>query len=85
MPQPVSKARTKRKKVNFMVDLIVLDGLKNVVPEGQRSDFVNHALSEALVQFGREQAVENMKKIQKKLGASVATAELIDAKNRGRE
>ncbi|MBI2634523.1 hypothetical protein HYW82_02540 [Candidatus Peregrinibacteria bacterium] len=77
-----------RKKVNFMIDRCILVKMEKLIPPGQRSDFVNKALDEAIVQFGRRKASEGMDKLAKELAAegfTMSTEEFIRLKNYGRE
>ncbi len=64
---------TKRKKVNFMVDEGILERVEAIIPLGERSDFVNHAMEQALIAYGRKKAfefIEKFKKSQKKVWTS---------------
>lgn len=57
---------SKRKKVNFMVDHDITQRLEQLVPVGERSDFVNKAMDEALVLYGRRKAFEFFETFRKK-------------------
>ncbi len=75
----------KRKKTNFMVDIQVLQDIKHYVPEGQRSDFINECLEEALTSFKRKKASELMDQMREKLNIKLTTKEIIKLKNYGRD
>ncbi len=57
---------TKRKKVNFMVDEGILERVEAIIPSGERSDFVNHAMEQALIVYGRKKAFEFFQELPKK-------------------
>lgn len=60
---------SKRKKINFMIDEDIIERLEQLIPTGERSDFVNSTINEALVLYGRRKAFdffENFRKEQKK-------------------
>ena len=48
----------RRKKVNFMIDEDLIDRLETLIPSGERSDFMNTAMNEALASYGRKKAFE---------------------------
>lgn len=75
---------TDRKKVNYMIDRDVFNKIEQYVPAGKRSDFVNEALNEAIIQYGRRKASEEMDKLRKKAKISMTTEEFIKLKNYGR-
>ena len=52
-----------RKKVNFMVSKEILLQLNQIVPSGQRSNFINRALKEALTRYSRGKALQELDKI----------------------
>ena len=68
-----------------MIDQIVLVEMKQLVPEGQRSDFVNNILHSALIEYGRRKAMEKINEFQKSEKITMTTEEIIKAKNYGRE
>lgn len=74
-----------RKKVNFMVDVKVLAEIERLIPAGQRSNFVNESLDEALLRYSRGVAIEGMRKLAKKLKVKVSDSEIRKLKNYGRE
>lgn len=47
-----------RKRVNFMIDLTLLEEMEGLVPAGDRSNFVNAALEEKLTEWSRAKAFE---------------------------
>ena len=77
--------KEERKKTNFMVSKSLLVEIKQYVPEGQRSDFVNEALEEAVSLFKRKKACEEMEKLRQEMGVTMPTEEFIKLKNYGRE
>jgi metal-responsive CopG/Arc/MetJ family transcriptional regulator len=77
--------KEERKKINFMVSKKLLEELSAFVPQGQRSDFVNEALKEALDLFRRRKSVENMEKLRQEMKITISNDELIKLKNYGRE
>ena len=79
------KEDPRRHKVNFMLKQYVLQDLKQSVPSGQRSDFVNKAIEQALVREKRMQAFHSLDEIKKAKSARLSTEELIQMKNEGRE
>ncbi|MBI5413100.1 hypothetical protein HZA42_01980 [Candidatus Peregrinibacteria bacterium] len=54
------------------------------VPAGERSDFVNGALEEALIYHKREQAFKAMDELRLKAKIKMTDAEIIKRKNYGR-
>lgn len=75
---------SQRKKVNFMVDQKIVIELQEWIPQGQRSDFVNQALHEAMLSYKRLKAAEKMDELRKKAKIRMSTAEMIKLKNYGR-
>lgn len=75
---------TERKKTNFMVNYNILASLKEFIPNGQRSDFINDALEEAISKFKRKLAGRRMDERRKRLGLHISTGKLIKLKNEGR-
>jgi len=74
-----------RKKVNFMVEKTVLKQLMLWIPAGDRSDFVNNVLGEALRAAARRKALEGIDALRDKYKIKMTTAEMIRLKNYGRE
>ncbi|MFA6024051.1 MAG: hypothetical protein WC777_02440 [Candidatus Gracilibacteria bacterium] len=54
MPTAVAQ----RKRVNFMLDVSVLEQLEALVPSGDRSSLVNTLLEEKMIDLSREKAFE---------------------------
>ena len=75
----------KRKKTNFMVDEKLLFEIKQYIPDGERSNFVNEALEDAIDLFRRRKAVEGMEELRQKMQVKMSTEEFIELKNYGRE
>ena len=74
-----------REKVNFMLDRSLFLEIKAYVPEGERSDFANEAFEEALMDFKRRKAYEEIKKIRKMNKVHVSTEEILQARDDGRK
>lgn len=58
---------TKRRRVNVMLDVNLIDGLNELVPAGERSDLINEAIEEKMTQISRQKASEFMVEMRKKL------------------
>lgn len=60
--------------MNFMLEANVADDLQELIPSGERSDFINEALEKALHQLSREKAFEEgtilKEKLKIKLGSN---------------
>jgi hypothetical protein len=74
-----------REKINFMISRPLIVQMKALIPQGERSDFINEVLHEALVDYGRRKAIEEMDMLRKKAKWSMTTQEIIAAKNYGRK
>lgn len=74
-----------RKKINFMVDNALLAQFFQIVPSGERSDFVNQALKVALTDYGRKRAASEMDKLCESMNLKFSTDEFFKLKNHGRE
>lgn len=68
---------TKRKKVNFMIDEDLIDRLETLIPSGERSDFLNEAMNEALTDYGRKKAFEFFEDFRKKQKKKWKTGEIV--------
>ncbi len=79
------KFRPTRQKINFMIDENIMVEVKQYIPDGERSNFVNEALVEALENFKRHKAIEGIEKIRKKAKLKMSDAEINSLKNYGRE
>ncbi len=80
-----AKSAGARKKVNFMVNQETLSALKEWIPAGDRSNFVNGALEDAVRRYKRQKASDMMDELRKKANLRLTTAEIIKLKNYGRE
>ena len=67
----------KRKKVNFMVDEEIIERLEQLIPSGERSDFMNEAMNEKLKQFGRDKAFKFFEEFRKKQKKAWSTDEIV--------
>jgi hypothetical protein len=74
-----------REKVNFMISKTVLLEMKKSIPAGERSDFVNEVLEEAIVDYQRRKASEAMDRMRENSKLTITTAEIIRLKNYGRK
>lgn len=74
-----------RKKVNFMIGRETLMQFYQLIPSGERSNFLNTTLKEALINYGRQKASEQIDKFRKEWKLKLSTEELIQLKNYGRE
>lgn len=74
----------KRKKVNFMISVKVLEMMQKHVPAGERSDFANKALNDALLYAGRRKAAEQMDEMRKNLKLKITDAEIRKLRAYGR-
>lgn len=75
-----------RKRINFMVDVGLLEELETLVPAGGRSDFVNDAMEHALSRFAIKKAMEETDKLRKKLHLKIGSdAQLLKAIRYGRK
>ncbi|QQR54329.1 hypothetical protein IPG41_03940 [Candidatus Peregrinibacteria bacterium] len=59
-------AAARRKRINCMMDSDLLDRLGELIPPGERSDFVNEAVEEKLLRWGRQKAFEELEKFKAK-------------------
>lgn len=73
-----------RQKVNFMIRRQTIIQLNKLIPKGKKSDFVNGALEEALIQHARRTASEEIDKLREMADLKVSTREFIKCKNYGR-
>lgn len=56
----MTPATLQRKRVNLMIDIENLEKLEEMIPSGNRSDFVNEAIEEKFRRWGRRKALELM-------------------------
>ncbi len=83
LPRP--QTQSPRKKVNFMIDEGILARMKEWIPEGERSNFVNGALEEAVKDIFRKEASEFMDKVRKEGHFKMTDAQIRKAREYGRE
>lgn len=74
-----------RKKTNFMIKITLLDDIRHLIPDGQRSDFVNDSLEEALETFRRRKAFEAIDELREQLNLKMSMKEFKKLKNYGRK
>lgn len=77
--------KSDREKVNFMVDKTLMLDIKQYIPEGERSDFVNQVLEGALITFKRKKAFESIDKFRKKMNLHISMDEFRKLRAYGRE
>jgi hypothetical protein len=58
-----------------MVDPSVAQELNETIPSGERSDFVNTAIDQALIRFSREKAYEETTQLREKLNLKIGSDE----------
>jgi len=68
-----------------MISTSLLTGLTELIPLGERSDFVNQTLEEALTQFSRQKASEEAAEIRKKLKIKTSDKEILKIIHDGRK
>ena len=73
-----------RKKVNFMISVKVLHAMQKLVPAGERSDFVNKAIDDAMLYRGRKKAAEMMDEMREKLKLKITDAQVRKLRAYGR-
>lgn len=73
-----------KKRVNFTIDISLLNELNQLVAEGERSEFINSALEEKLTDYGRRKAAVMMEAAKKKLKLKVSTDQILKEIRYGR-
>lgn len=56
----MNTATPSRKRINLMIDIEHLEKLEELIPSGNRSNFVNEAIEEKFRRWGRRKALELM-------------------------
>lgn len=77
--------QSSREKINFMLDRELVLEMKQYVPEGERSDFANLAFEQALIDFKRKKAYEEIKKLRELNKVRLSTKEILEARDYGRK
>ena len=75
----------KRKKVNFMIDIDILEQLEKFIPAGKRSDFINEKMQEIVREFTKRTALDYLDQFKKKKKIKESTQEIIKAIRYGRK
>lgn len=75
----------KRKKVNFMIGEDVLVKMQMWIPAGERSDFVNSAIDDAMVKFCRKKAMDAMDEFREKNKWKMTDEQIRKARKYGRK
>lgn len=68
-----------------MIELPLLKEMKQLIPEGERSDFVNAALGKAFREFSRQKGMDLLKEWRKGTALKLTDAEISKLRNYGRE
>lgn len=75
------KKHSNREKVNFMISKEILVQFRQLIPSGERSDFVNDALEDAIIDYGRRKASEAMDKIAMESGRKFSTKDFLKTRH----
>lgn len=73
-----------RKRLNFMIDENILKGLNSLIPAGQKSNFINEAIEEKIIKYGKQKAFESIEIIRSNLKLNMNTKEILKAIKDGR-
>ncbi len=68
-----------------MVKLRIIEGIEDLIPRGERSQFVNEVLEEALVRHRRRKAFKAMDKLREEGNIRMTDAEIRKYRNYGRQ
>ncbi len=68
----------KRKRINFMIDQNLMEEMASLIPSGERSDFVNEALENALIIWSRKKAFELIDEANKTHPLKTSTEEILN-------
>ena len=71
-----------REKINFMISKELLVQFRQIIPAGERSDFMEKTLKEALIDYGRRKAIEGMRKISEE-NLNISTKEFLKTRHDG--
>lgn len=82
---PSITTQADRKRMNFMIDVKLVKELEEVIPSGERSNFINEALTEAITQLSRQKAIEGLKKIRENNKVKLSNKEILELINYGRK
>lgn len=73
----MNTATSQRKRANFMIDTPLLEQMEILIPAGERSDFVNEALEEKMIDLSRTKALARMEESIKKQKKVHTTEEIL--------
>lgn len=73
----MNTSTSQRKRTNFMINLPLLEQMEILIPSGERSDFVNEALEEKMIDLSRAKALERMEDSIKKQKKVHTTKEIL--------
>ena len=76
------KKHFNREKVNFMISKEILMQFRQLIPAGERSDFINEALEEAIIDYGRRKAIEGMRRLSEE-NLNISTKEFLKTRHDG--
>lgn len=82
--EKTAQGKGKRKKVNFMVNQELFESLKSLIPERERSDFVNYALEEAMKDASRRKASQMIDEWREKVRLHMTNKEIRKLREYGR-
>ncbi len=68
-----------------MINRETLMRFYQLIPSGERSDFLNDTLKERLIKYARSKASQQIDKFRKEWKLKLSTKEIIKLKNYGRE
>lgn len=77
------KKYSSREKVNFMISKEILVQFRQLIPAGERSDFMNDALKEAITDYGRRKASEAMDEIAMGNDRKFSTKDFLKTRHEG--
>lgn len=76
---------SKRRRVNVMLNVNLIESLNELVPSGERSDLINQAIEEKMIQLSRKKASEFMVKMRKKLKHKTSNKKIYEDIGYGRK
>lgn len=66
-----------------MISKEILKSLHQIIPAGERSNFVNEALEDAIIDYGRRKASQKMDNLSKNWGSKISTKEFLKTRHEG--
>lgn len=78
------KNHLNREKINFMISKELLMQFRQLIPAGERSDFMEKTLEQALTNYGRRKASDAMDKMAEEgLFSKLSTKEFLKTRHDG--